>query len=223
MIDQEYIVIDDFLPSPFYDDVISGVQTIYDFFVKGDKQGNEFNMLASKESYDNNRINTLPTFMHTYLSYVLHENTNLFFQNILYLKDAPNGLHWHIDSQINDRIKYSGCMKYAPALQNCTPVVDLICTYYPVVPPGLEGGQFCMKIDNTEVSVDIVPNRLIKLQGHIEHRVLPMNADGIRISMITEQMSLDSSWLNIVKRKDFEYSGTFEETMVNCSHDGFEC
>ena len=223
MIDNDYEVIDDFLSPAVHNTVIDGVDYLYNAFVNGTGNGNEFNLLATIDRYRDDNVNTMPVFLKTYIDCILHDDTNLFFQNVLYLKDAPNGLHWHVDSQIGDRIIHSDCINHSTALEHCTPSVDLINVYYPTVSSDINGGQFCMDIDGNSVSVDIKPNRMIKLKGNIRHRVLPIQSqDGIRISMITEQMHLPDNWRNIVQRANFEYNGTFEQTRVNCTPCGSE-
>jgi len=218
MMDNDYTIIDNFLSCELHDEVCIGVRELHNMFDDSDYNGNEFITLGTPERLNSGRMKTMPNLLKKYLNIVLTKDTNLFFQNILYIKHMKDGIPWHVDSQVKDRIQESCTVKYVNMLQNSLPDIDSICVYYPFVPDGLKGGSFLLKTsDDTIKEVEIKSNRMIKIKGTIEHRTdtIANNNNNYRVSMITEQVKLPAVFDTIIKKDGFLYDGTFDDVIID--------
>lgn len=218
MIDDDYIIIDDFLTGDLYDEVCNGVKSLYTLFRDSDFNGNEFISLGTPEKLRSGNMKTMPVFLKKYLDTILHEKANLFFQNVLYVRRLKGGLPWHVDSQIKDRVQESGMVKHIQVLQNSLPDVGVICVYYPFIPETLSGGQFMLKTGSgEEKAIDIKPNRMIKIKGCIEHGTTPISTSGddYRISMVTEQIYLPKIYQKMINKDGFLYDGIFDDVIID--------
>lgn len=219
MIEEDFEVIDDFLEQELHHEVCEGVKSLYALFLDSDFNGNEFISLGTPEKLRDKNMKTMPRFLRKYLDKVINKEASLFFQNVLYIRHMKSGIPWHVDSQIKDRIEESGLFKRVSQIQGSVPDIDLICVYYPFVPKSLEGGTFKLKSQGKEFEVDIVPNRMIRIKGNIEHCTDPIKTNGqdYRISMVTEQIKLPSIFERIINKKDFLYDGIFDDVIIKDS------
>lgn len=219
-LDKEYDVTDNFLGSELHQKVCDGVKRLHNLFSDPDStyNGNEFIMLGSIKKLNEQNMKTVPLFVKSYLREVLQPETTVFFQNILYINHMKNGIPWHVDSQIKDRVQESGMIKKSTVLQNAIPDIDTICVYYPFVPEDMRDGQFHLKLSSgEEIKLDIKPNRMIRIKGNIEHKtssITPANGE-YRISMITEQVKLPSIFDKMIERDGFLYDGLFDDVIID--------
>jgi len=219
-LDKDYDVTDNFLQPELHKQVCDGVKSLHALFNDPDNtfNGNEFIMLGSIPKLKQHNVKTIPLFVKKYLDVVLQDDTTVFFQNILFINHMKNGIPWHVDSQIKDRVQESGMIKRSAVLQNAIPDIDTINVYYPFVPANMPDGQFHLKTsDGQEVELDIKPNRMIRIKGSIEHKTSSITpSDGeYRISMITEQVKLPKIFDKMIERDGFLYDGIFDDVIID--------
>ena len=216
---EEYTVIDDYLNLELYQQVCSGIKKLYNIFNDpNDKtNGDDFSLLSTRHKLKNNEIKTIPLFVKKYLNRVLREDTYIFAQKILYIREMQSGIPWHIDTHISERFDDIKKSPHIDMIFKTFPVSTCVNIYYPFVPPTMLDGQLHVKTQSgEEVAIDIKPNRMVEIKGTTLHKTssITPGSGEYRLSMVTEQLAIPTSIGKIVSKTDLPYDGIYDQILV---------
>ena len=222
----EYKITDDYLDLELYQYVCSGAKELYntnnDPTIKSN--GCDYSLLSTRHRLTNNMILNIPLFLKRYLNTVLREDTNLFAQKILYINEMNSGIPWHVDTHIKERFDDIKRTPHIDMLLKSFPNSTCVNIYYPYVPSSMTDGQLHIKTQKGDVvTIDIVPNRMVEIEGTTLHKTSPItpNAEEYRLSMVTEQLTLTPAVNNIISKTGLLYDGIYGQIQVEDDDQSF--
>lgn len=174
----EYIkVYQNFLPDKEYTSLACSIKQLHDRICVDDNCSYEYETIMRSRKID--KLSNEVSFYKPYLKKIINPDCNMFFQDVIFLRENKNGIPVHIDSQLKDRMSaIEADISYTPICVN---------VFYVNVPDDFKGGE--LVIGNTS----IVPtnNTLVEFSSNLSHYVKPFYTNSRRCMLVTEQCKFD--------------------------------
>lgn len=170
-----------FLPDDEYRKLSAALYDLQDHICVDNNKSYEAEAILRKRKLDN--ICDTYAFYRYYLDQVLKPECNVFFQDVLFLRENKNGIPKHVDTQVADRLlEINHDTDYVPICVNI---------FYVNVPEDLQGGELI--IDNHS-AIRPANNTLVEFSGYsLAHCVKPFTTHSRRCMLVTEQCSFNST------------------------------